>query len=202
MKRAPLPVFDDKSAARAWARGALRADAAADAAIQRRLLAQDWFWMATPLGLYRSVGAEVATDEIWAAAKEWGWETAAPRSAGAGYAWHRADGGNWREGPHGIPEPEEDAPLDGALLRAVVAPGLAFDVAGNRLGHGGGHYDRLLAAAPGALKIGLCPECRLAGRLLAAPHDVPVDVVATERRILFAPGAEKRLARMFGGARP
>jgi 5-formyltetrahydrofolate cyclo-ligase len=155
--------------------------------------------MATPLGCYRGVAGEVATDAIWRAAAERGWETAAPAGAGDGYVW-RSAGGAWTAGAHGIEEPEGGEEVAAAALRAVVVPGLAFDVRGTRLGHGKGHFDRLLAGAEGALKIGLCTESRLAGELPREAHDAAVDVVVTERRTLYAPGAEEKLARWFGGA--
>lgn len=191
-------VFRDKGEARAWAKAAGGATGEESAAIQKRLLAQEWFWMTTPLGCYRAASGEVGTDKIWRAAEERGWETAAPAGVGDGYVW-RSAGGAWKAGAHGIEEPEGGEEISAGALRAVVVPGLAFDAAGTRLGHGKGHFDRLLAGAEGVLKIGLCPESRLAGELPREAHDAAVDVVVTERRTLYAPGAEERLARWFGG---
>jgi len=191
-------VFSDKREARAWARGAGAATEEESAAIQKRLLGEPWFWMATPLGCYRASAGEVSTDAIWRAAAERGWETAAPAGAGGGYVW-RAAAGAWKTGAHGIEEPAGGEETAAGALRAVVVPGLAFDAAGTRLGHGKGHFDRLLAGAERALKIGLCPESRLAGELPREAHDAGVDAVVTERRTLYAPGAEEKLARWLGG---
>jgi 5-formyltetrahydrofolate cyclo-ligase len=84
-----------------------------------------------------------------------------------------------------------DAPLDfertdrsGAVTPdLIIAPLLAFDRAGGRLGQGGGHYDRTIEAlrALGPLfVIGLA----YAGQEIAAvprePHDQPLDAILTE----------------------
>jgi 5-formyltetrahydrofolate cyclo-ligase len=56
-----------------------------------------------------------------------------------------------------------------------LVPGLAFTARGDRLGMGGGYYDRLLAlAAPGAAILGLAFPFQLIDQLPVEPHDVPV----------------------------
>lgn len=83
-------------------------------------------------------------------------------------------------GPYGIPEPPVDCPLeerDGIDL--ILVPGLAYDRAGNRLGQGGGYYDRYLADCRG-ITVALCRDALLLDRVPVEPHDRPVDVVLTE----------------------
>jgi 5-formyltetrahydrofolate cyclo-ligase len=61
----------------------------------------------------------------------------------------------------------------------VVAPALAVDRSGNRLGRGGGSYDRALARRhPNALIVALLHDGELlpAGAVPAEPHDVAVHV--------------------------
>ncbi len=67
----------------------------------------------------------------------------------------------------------------------VVTPGVAFDRAGGRLGHGGGHYDRLLAgkALQKAFKVGLALECQMMARVPMEAHDVRLNAVATELKV-------------------
>ncbi len=62
----------------------------------------------------------------------------------------------------------------------LLVPLLAWDAAGNRLGYGGGYYDRTLAALPGRRAIGCAYAMQQVDRLPAGPHDVPLDAVATE----------------------
>ncbi len=73
------------------------------------------------------------------------------------------------------------APLDALAVDAVLVPGLGFDLAGGRLGRGGGHYDRLLAELrPDCVRIGLCFQGQLVARVPTDPWDQSVDWIATE----------------------
>ncbi len=62
-----------------------------------------------------------------------------------------------------------------------LIPGVAFDREGNRLGHGRGYYDELLARVPrAAARVGLAFECQLVERVPTEPHDQRVHLVVTE----------------------
>lgn len=89
--------------------------------------------------------------------------------------------GPLRTGRYGIPEPA--APVPAAALDLILVPGTAFDLHGGRLGRGGGFYDRILAAHPSAVPVGLCFERQLTDRLPAEPHDRPMAWIVTESRI-------------------
>lgn len=96
-------------------------------------------------------------------------------------------------GYKGIPEPDFAAPLrflPPSQIEAAVIPGAVFDRAGNRLGYGGGYYDRFLSsAAAQALRIGLAFSRQVADNLPALPHDVPMDVLVTEQDVFSWPRA-------------
>jgi 5-formyltetrahydrofolate cyclo-ligase len=63
----------------------------------------------------------------------------------------------------------------------VIVPGLAFTSNGDRLGQGGGWYDRFLSAVgPECVSIGVCFADQLVDVLPLEPHDVAVDHVVTE----------------------
>ena len=84
------------------------------------------------------------------------------------------------EGPKGLLEPGEAPRGVDAVARAdaVLVPALAVDRAGNRLGRGGGSFDRALArVGPLIPLIALLYDDELVDRLPAAPHDVPVRAV-------------------------
>lgn len=84
-------------------------------------------------------------------------------------------------GPFDILEPTHSNPAPVNRLDLIVAPGLAFDLRGRRLGRGKGFYDRLLAAAKG-VKCGICFEEQLLPEIPVEPHDVLLDFIATPTR--------------------
>ena len=66
-----------------------------------------------------------------------------------------------------------------------LVPGLAFDGAGHRLGHGMGYYDRLLAGVgPEARLVGVTLERRIFPSIPSDRFDVPMDLVVTEERVI------------------
>lgn len=111
-----------------------------------------------------------------------------PRLVDGGIVLHRVHdlAAELAPGPHGILEPLPSAPeVLPVELTAVVVPGRAFDSAGGRLGRGGGHYDRLLPhLSATALRIGVALELALVEAVPIEPHDVRMDLVITERRLL------------------
>ena len=86
-------------------------------------------------------------------------------------------------GYRGIREPVGPT-VDAASIDAVITPGVAFDPHGGRLGQGGGHYDRLLSSMPGeAVRVGVCFACQVVPDVPREDHDLPVDLVVTERAV-------------------
>ena len=75
----------------------------------------------------------------------------------------------------------EMEPVAPEALDLIIVPGAAFSVAGERLGLGGGYYDRYLAQTR-ALRIALTFAGQVvpAGRIPMEPHDERVDVLITE----------------------
>ena len=84
-------------------------------------------------------------------------------------------------GPRGLLQPVEPVRGPGTVARAdiVLVPALAVDVSGNRLGRGGGSYDRALARVSGQVPtIGLIYDDELVPGVPAEPHDRAVRAVA------------------------
>ena len=61
----------------------------------------------------------------------------------------------------------------------VLVPGSVFDRQGNRIGYGGGFYDRFLTDHQGMYSIGLAYECQIADEIPADEWDRKVDMVIT-----------------------
>ncbi|PIE34450.1 MAG: 5-formyltetrahydrofolate cyclo-ligase [Ilumatobacter coccineus] len=77
--------------------------------------------------------------------------------------------------------PEDDPPPDPRQVDVVIVPGVGFTPDGDRLGQGGGWYDRFLAQLrPGTPTIGVCFAEQLQTTLPTEPHDVRVDRVVTD----------------------
>ena len=88
-------------------------------------------------------------------------------------------------GPYGLAQPDPAAARwlpAGARIDLVVVPGLAFDRRGQRIGWGGGYYDRFLAQVQ-TVKIGLCYDELVLDCIPGEPHDVPVDMVVAETAV-------------------
>jgi 5-formyltetrahydrofolate cyclo-ligase len=74
-------------------------------------------------------------------------------------------------------------PLD--KIDLILVPGVAFDLRGNRLGHGNGFYDRLLAEFRG-VKCGIAFDEQIVKEVPAGKPDVPVDFILTPSRCAAA----------------
>lgn len=87
-------------------------------------------------------------------------------------------------GAHGIEEPPPDAPrITPCETDFILIPGLAFDFAGHRLGHGHGCYDKLLATFPAEIpRVALAFDWQVLPAIPSAPHDVPVHGIITPTR--------------------
>ena len=67
------------------------------------------------------------------------------------------------------------------LPDVVIAPVVGFDTANYRLGHGGGYFDRTLAAMPRMpLRIGIGFAAAKIATIYPQPHDIPMDTIVTD----------------------
>lgn len=81
------------------------------------------------------------------------------------------------KGYSGIPEPVADGPVADDPTALVLMPGLAFTLAGDRMGYGGGFYDRFLADEPDHPTLALCYDFQIVESLPTEDFDIPVDTV-------------------------
>ena len=167
----------DKAAWRAWAadcRRALVIDHEAVAQNLRRFVERRAGWVLT----YRPMAGEVDIDALLA-----DHPCAVTRTLPDGrLTVHRADAPTERH-RFGYLQPVPGAPevpLDD--IAGALVPGVLFDVWGTRIGHGLGHYDRLLPLLPAAVPlVGVAPAALVvAERLPSEAHDVPMTHLATE----------------------
>ncbi|MDJ0992162.1 MAG: 5-formyltetrahydrofolate cyclo-ligase [Dinoroseobacter sp.] len=92
------------------------------------------------------------------------------------------------KGPFGAQVPADPDPV---TPRILVAPMLAFDARGTRLGYGGGFYDRTLsrlrAADPATRAVGFAFAAQEAKSLPAEQTDARLDALVTEAETLLWP---------------
>ncbi len=89
-------------------------------------------------------------------------------------------------GAFGILEPKKGhlRPISIREADLVLVPLVAWDEKGHRLGYGAGYFDRALAGAKRVTKVGLALESQRLPNIPASRHDVPLDVVVTEKRVV------------------
>jgi 5-formyltetrahydrofolate cyclo-ligase len=88
----------------------------------------------------------------------------------------------------GIPEPtmlSEDRLVDVNNVDAIIIPGAGFDEKGNRIGYGGGYYDRLLETLEKDVEV-IAPayEEQVVDSIPAEAHDKRVKMIVTDRRVI------------------
>ena len=85
----------------------------------------------------------------------------------------------------GVPEPMRGRLLtEEEKLDLIITPLLAFDRNGNRVGYGGGYYDRFLSEHPEATTVGLAYEkCFIESGIETGSFDIPLDMVVTNARL-------------------
>jgi 5-formyltetrahydrofolate cyclo-ligase len=156
--------------------------AAAGRGIRDAVLSLPELQMAGTVAVYYSVGAEPETRGLVFGLWKRGTYVVLPVLREDGdLDWASFEGPeSMVPGPRGLLEPGEARRGVSAVARAdaVLVPALAVDRAGNRLGRGGGSFDRALArVGPLIPLIALLYDDELVDRLPAEAHDVPVRAV-------------------------
>lgn len=154
--------------------------------IQSRLVATKQFEHARSIALYSPILNEVETSEVAVVALRQGKRLLYPKVAGTYMDFVSVDDlAELRPGCFGVLEPEGGAVVPLLDIDLLVVPGVAFDLAGHRLGYGKGYYDRILDDGPDLLEtIGLAYDFQVVACLPVEGHDRPLAQLITERRHL------------------
>ncbi len=87
----------------------------------------------------------------------------------------------------GFCEPHPDAE-EAQTLDVVVVPAIGVDPMGHRIGYGAGYYDRTLPRfCPPAIAIAVAFDYQLVIEVPKGPHDVAVNAVVTDLRVIDVP---------------
>lgn len=159
-------------------------------AVEERLFALPEVASARTVLLFYSFGSEVETSGMAERAHAEGKRLLLPFLDGTGMqAAEVLPGDPLIPTGYGPREPARRAAVDPAEVDLVVAPGLAFDRRGHRLGYGGGHYDRYLARlGPRALRVGVGFAVQVLDEVPSEPDDERLDLVVTEVEVIDCRG--------------
>lgn len=90
-------------------------------------------------------------------------------------------------GYKGIPEPKADVlnQVEPSCIDLAVIPGVAFDCSRQRIGYGAGYYDRfLMKLRQDCFKIGVAFSLQILNTIPCDEHDVPMDMIITDTKII------------------
>lgn len=189
-------VLRERMNARRKALGAAEAQKCA-AAAQDALMADEVWCRARQVALYVAARGELGTASLleaaWSAGKQVLLPRCRPRQAGHMDFVRCASMADLVPGHFGLLEPqadraalpwesEEPNALNALCPDLLVIPGVAFDMQGNRLGQGGGYYDRALShpALIGAVRVGLAYTWQVVKTLPVELWDCPMHGLCTE----------------------
>ena len=157
--------------------------------IVQRIVGSDLFLHAKTVMSYRAMKSEVDLHELDEHAKRLGKRIVYPRciSATEMIALYPASDEDWQRSSFGILEPSLDTAIqvDPAEIDLVLCPCSAFDEAGNRIGMGGGYFDRYLPLCRNATVAAVAFELQKARCIQSEPHDRRMDLVFTDATTYF-----------------
>ena len=133
--------------------------------------------------VYADYNHEVMTryiiEEAWKAGKE----VAVPKVVGKDMIFYRlTDFSQLEPGYFGIPEPVrgEIVKWEDALM---VMPGVAFDPENNRVGYGGGFYDRFLEKHPDITRLAVAFDFQILDLVPTEPTDICPQIIVTQSKV-------------------
>ena len=143
-----------------------------------QFLASPFYREARTIYGYLPYNQEVRTAPILEQALADGKKVAVPKVYGEEMRFiYLSDLNQVENGYCGIPEPVADEPVADDPTALVLMPGLAFDAKGNRMGYGGGFYDKFLWAEPTHPTVALCYDFQMVEDIPTEEFDIPVNLV-------------------------
>ncbi|XP_053615033.1 uncharacterized protein Mthfs [Plodia interpunctella] len=155
----------------------------------QKLVNHPWYTNAERISLFLSTDREINTFPILDHIRSRGAHAFAPQYAGGRMRMLRMDTDDEKDMPetkHGIKQHSKEVVREDAMLTGgldlIIAPGVAFARSGDRLGHGGGYYDRymkLARANPNAAPkvVAVAFDCQIVESVPMDEHDQKVDLV-------------------------
>ena len=134
--------------------------------------------------VYADYNHEVITRYMIEQAWKDGKEVAVPKVFGKDMIFYKlTDFSQLESGYFGIPEPREDGETVSWEDAMMIMPGVAFDEKCDRVGYGGGFYDRFLEKHPGICRVAVGFSFQILPEVPTEPTDIRPQVVVTEEKI-------------------
>ena len=133
------------------------------------------------IALFAAMWDEVPTTHVLERWREMGKRVVVPRVEGDIMRYYDYHPDRMTEGAFGIIEPMGDVECEAKDIDLMIVPARAFTLSGERLGRGGGFYDKYMSLNGfRATKIGIAYKCQIFDSLPCDKHDIRVDQVITE----------------------
>lgn len=158
----------------------------ASAAIVEQFSQSAAFQQADTVALYMYFGAEVRLDALFPVCWTLNKRTCIPVYNACTKLYDMAEitpETTFMTGHYGIREPVSADRIPISDLDLIAVPGIAFDIRGNRLGRGGGYYDRILEHFRGTA-VAVAFDFQILDHIPVDSHDIPVGRVITETKSL------------------
>ncbi|MFC1467449.1 5-formyltetrahydrofolate cyclo-ligase [Verrucomicrobiota bacterium] len=151
--------------------------------ICKRIHSLEVFEKAEMIGIYLALPGEVQLDALTDHCRKLGKRICVPvfddySKVCVMAEWHANTelvAGKWD-----VLEPSEHRRVDDDEIDMMLVPGVAFDTNGERLGRGGGYYDRMLEKSD-AYHVGVAFQFQIVQALATEEHDMPMELVVTEQ---------------------
>ena len=139
------------------------------------------FAQAQCIALFASMKDEVPTEYALKAWLEMGKHIVVPRVEGDIMRFYDYSPDKMQIGAFGIEEPIDEEEVSAEKIDLIIVPARAFTLRGERLGRGGGFYDKYMSLNGfRAYKIGIAFNMQIFDSLPCHPHDIMVDEVVTD----------------------
>lgn len=177
--------MEDKKIIRQEVRRRIKLLSAEDKLLQSRNLfaaieATELFAKVECVALFVAMWDEVPTMEVLERWRAMGKRVVLPRVEGDIMRYYDYHPDRMTEGAFGILEPVGDMEVAPETIDLMIVPARAFTPQGDRLGRGGGFYDKYMSFEDfRAVKYGVAFSCQIFDTLPVDPHDIPVDEVFT-----------------------
>lgn len=151
--------------------------------IIKKITVQKWFADVDIIFSYKAFNSEVTLEELTDSGKI----IALPQVVNATTMVFRivSQGTQFKKSGYGILEPVDGPIVEPTEQSVILVPASCFDMKGNRIGYGGGYYDRYLGSNTfRGKRVGICYNHQITQSIPVEAHDVVVDAIITESQVI------------------